>query len=217
MNDNTKAIQETADPKDRNVKSANVTETGRQYILKTLTETDDPWKSVVDVQQKLSSNLINHSLATNSLSEMKRWQPAIALLDELTCPRSTTFYVLLEKLKNKLIKQIEHIITNTPTTATSNSSIISSTNVIANKAGAPSIVNQNPQEVKLIELLKVCIPMIATPELRVIPIFIIKKLSVIPKRYLSMLAKHNYLGVCMYACTLYSRNEFLVFYVRLVS
>lgn len=187
-----KAIQETADPKDRNVKSANVTETGRLYILKTLTETDDPWKSIVDVQQKLSSNLINHNLATNSLSEMKRWQPAIALLDELACPRSTTFYVLLEKLKNKLIKQIEHIITNTPSTAISTSS----TNVAANKAGAPSLVNQNPQEMKLIELLKVCIPMIATPELRVIPIFIIKKLSVIPKRYLSMLAKHNYLGVC---------------------
>ena len=190
-----KAIQDTVEPKDRNVKSANVTETGRQLILKTLTETDDPWKSIVEVQQKLSSNLINHSLAMNSLSEMKRWQPAISLLDELARPRSTTYYILLEKLKNKLIKQIEHIIANTPTSTTSSSSASSSTNIITNKVGTPSLINQNPQEMKLIELLKTCISMIATPELRVIPIFIIKKLSVIPKRYLSMLAKHNYLGV----------------------
>lgn len=192
MND-IKIIQDTADSKDRNARSANVTENGKQYILKALTETDDPWKSIIEVQQKLSSNLINHNVMTNSLSEMKRWQPAIALLDELACPRSTTYYFLLEKLKNKLIKQIEHIIMNTPTAMSSSTSTVSSPNI--NKTSAPTLVNQNPQEVKLTELLKVCISMIATPELRAIPIFIIKKLSVVPRRYLSMLAKHNYLGV----------------------
>ena len=124
--------------------SMNSTENDKIYIMKTLTESPEPWKAVVEIQQILSSHLIN---VTNTDSktqldenQLKRWQPSISLLDELGCLRSTLYFLLLEKLKNKLIKMIDQIIINT----TANHSVITASSPsISTAAINPYQINQS--------------------------------------------------------------------------
>ena len=201
--ENRRASQSLNQPQQQQPSSTlHSTDAGKLYIMKTLTESSNPWESIAEIQQVLSSNLINYpvSISTSGslqLHEMKRWQPSVSLLDELNCPRSTMYFFLMEKLKNKLIKLIDQIITSSSSFNNNNSGSINSPLSGTTTSTQKQLINSSqPPELKLIEMLKVCISMITTPELRTVPIYIIKKLTVVPKRYLTLLAKHNYLGVC---------------------
>ena len=86
--ENRRASQSLNQPQQQQPSSTlHSTDAGKLYIMKTLTESSNPWESIAEIQQVLSSNLINYpvSISTSGslqLHEMKRWQPSVSLLDE---------------------------------------------------------------------------------------------------------------------------------------
>ena len=69
-------------------------ELGRQYILKTLTRTADPWNTMLSLQNELGLG-------------PGRYDPGLAFLDALGIPRATIYPIIMERIKNKLEKTFE--------------------------------------------------------------------------------------------------------------
>jgi hypothetical protein len=78
------------------VHKALIDEAGRRQISKILTNSQDPYQSIAEIQSSRSLNF-------------PRASPALSFLDVLQCPRSTVYQNLLENLKRKLDSQLDTI------------------------------------------------------------------------------------------------------------
>jgi hypothetical protein len=64
-------------------------EPGKKYILKSLTESHDPWSTISELQSVLSLG-------------SGRWDCALFFMDEMSFPRSYLYQLLFERLKLRL-------------------------------------------------------------------------------------------------------------------
>ena len=116
---------------------------GRKKLLKKLTESEDPYQSITEIQASWSLTF-------------PRAQPALAFLDNvLECSRSSVYQGLLETMKAQLDLQLSRM----------------------------------TDENKLLLMLQETIGYMGNKDLKSVPISIIKRLSVVPEKYLNILAK----------------------------
>lgn len=78
------------------VHKALIDEAGRRQISNILTNSQDPYQSIAEIQSSRSLNF-------------PRASPALSFLDVLQCSRSTVYQNLLENLKRKLDSQLDTI------------------------------------------------------------------------------------------------------------
>lgn len=78
------------------VHKALIDEAGRRQISSILTNSQDPYQSIAEIQSSRSLNF-------------PRASPALSFLDVLQCSRSTVYQNLLENLKRKLDSQLDTI------------------------------------------------------------------------------------------------------------
>lgn len=124
-------------------------ESGKKHVLRALTESSDPWNTIMQLQQDLSLG-------------PGRWEPPLAFLSALGVP----YHAVMSSLLERVLQQTEQ---------------------------STSSMNEH----QLLALLRspLCTRLLLQPELRSLPLTLLRQLGYIPLKMMTLLTKHNLLVV----------------------